>query len=76
MDVELEEWSINVSIVKEHQQSASAKKGIFNEIGWSSSGKRTQIHTTVDAYGYSANLLFSEGQKVKWSMIFLYGKVS
>ena len=64
LDAELEELSIDSSIIQTHQHSAGAKKrGLSNEIGPSRGGASTKIHAVVDAYGYPIYLMISEGQR-------------
>lgn len=64
MEAELEELSLDASIVQAHQHSAGAKKrGPPNEIGHSRGGASTKIHAVVDAYGYPLYVMLSEGQR-------------
>ena len=63
LDAELEDLSIDASIVKAHQHSAGAKKGgAPNAIGHSRGGTSTKIHAVVDSYGYPLYFMISEGQ--------------
>lgn len=50
LEAELEELSIDASIIQAHQHSAGAKKGSSNEIGHSRGGASTKIHAAVDAW--------------------------
>lgn len=63
LEAELQELSLDASIVKTHQHSAWAKKGPSSLIGHSRGGGSTKIHAIVDAYGYPVYLLLSEGQR-------------
>ncbi len=64
MDAELNEVSLDASIVQAHQHSAGARKdGPPNEIGRSRGGPSTKIHAAVDAYGYPLYIMLSEGQR-------------
>ena len=63
MEAELEELSLDASIVQAHQHSAGAKRGPPNEIGHSRGGASTKIHAVVDAYGYPLYVMLSEGQR-------------
>ena len=63
LEAELEELSIDASIVQAHQHSAGAKKGASNEIGHSRGGASTKIHAIVDSYGYPVYFMISEGQR-------------
>lgn len=64
MDAELQEISLDTSIVQAHQHSAGARKdGPPNEIGRSRGGASTKIHAAVDAYGYPVSIMISEGQR-------------
>ena len=64
LEAELEELSIDASIIQAHQHSAGAKKrGPSNEIGHSRGGASTKIHAAVDAYGYPVYLMINEGQR-------------
>lgn len=62
-EAELEELSIDASIVQAHQHSANAKKWGSNEIGHSRRGASTKIHAIVDSYGYPVYFMISEGQR-------------
>ena len=60
LEAELEELSLDASIVQAHQHSAGAKKGgPLNEIGHSRGGASTKIHAVVGAYDYSVYLMVS-----------------
>lgn len=63
LEAELEELSIDASIVQAHPHSAGAKKGQSNEIGHSCGGASTKIHAAVDSYGYPVFAMISEGQR-------------
>ena len=64
LEAELEDLSIDASIVQAHQHSAGAKKrGAPNEIGHSRGGASTKIHAVVDSYGYPIYIMISEGQR-------------
>lgn len=64
MEAELEEISLDASIVQAHQHSAGARKnGPPNEIGHSRGGASTKIHAAVDSYGYPVYIMISEGQR-------------
>lgn len=64
LEAELDELSLDATIVQAHQHSAGAKKwGPPNEIGHSRGGASSKIHVAVDAYGYPVYLMLSEGQR-------------
>ncbi len=64
MEAELNEVSLDASIVQAHQHCAGARKdGPPNEIGHSRGGSSTKIHVAVDAYGYPVHIMLSEGQR-------------
>ncbi len=63
-DAELNEISLDASIVQAHQHSAGARKnGPLNEISHSRGGPNTKIHAAVDAYGYPVYIMTSEVQR-------------
>ena len=64
LEAEINELSLDATIVQAHQHSAGAKKrGPPNEIGHSRGGASSKIHAAVDAYGYPVYLMLSEGQR-------------
>ena len=64
LEAELEELSLDASIVQAHQHSAGEKKrGPSSEIGHSRGGASTKIHAIVDAYGNPVYFMISEGQR-------------
>lgn len=49
LEAELEELSIDASIIQAHQHSAGAKRGPSNKIEHNRGGASTKIHAAVDA---------------------------
>lgn len=63
MDAELDDISLDASIVQAHQHSAGARKdGPPNEIGRSCGGLSTKIHAATESYGNPVYIMLSEGQ--------------
>lgn len=63
LGAELEELSLDASIVQAHQHNTGAqKREISVEIGHSRGGASTKIHAVVDAYGYPVYIMLNEGQ--------------
>lgn len=64
LNAELDELSLDGSIVQAHQHSAGAKKGEPpDEFSHSRGGASTKIHAVVDSYGYPVYLMISVGQR-------------
>ncbi|MFQ7355701.1 MAG: IS5 family transposase [Coprococcus phoceensis] len=64
LEAELDELSLDATIVQAHQHSAGAKKGgLLTKLGTVRGGASSKIHVAVDAYGYPVYLMLSEGQR-------------
>ena len=68
--MELEDLSIDVSIVKAHQHSSGEKREPSNEIGHSQGGASTKIHAVVASYSYPLYFMISEGQRSDNTVVF------
>ena len=61
-DCDLENVSIDSTVVSAHQHSSGARKGKETAIGKSVGGNTSKIHAAVDSFGRPVDLIITEGQ--------------